>query len=120
MENANPSCSTSNREFLDPKKKREIKSWLEDSWIVDSLNGSDEIEYFDTLPTLKELEYHEWFLMWKVGVQEIIAIDGEVERSVRLQSPQISTMALKCGNLSYNRNSCVLLDPALYFIIAFK
>ncbi|GKA32072.1 hypothetical protein Tco_0718439 [Tanacetum coccineum] len=64
MENANPSCSTSNREFLDPKKKREIKSWLEDSWIVDSLNGSDEIEYFDTLPTLKELEYHEWFLMW--------------------------------------------------------
>ncbi|GKA31783.1 hypothetical protein Tco_0718150 [Tanacetum coccineum] len=33
MENANPSCSTSNREFLDPKKKKEIESWLEDSSI---------------------------------------------------------------------------------------
>ncbi|GJX12572.1 hypothetical protein Tco_0204330 [Tanacetum coccineum] len=39
MENANPSCSTSNREFLDPKKKKEIESWLEDSSIVDSLDG---------------------------------------------------------------------------------
>ncbi|GKA04107.1 hypothetical protein Tco_0676888 [Tanacetum coccineum] len=105
-ENVNPSYSTSNREFLDPKKKREIESWLEDSRIVDSLNMSDEIEYFDTFPTLEELEYHEWLLMWNVGVQEIIAIDGEVERSVRLQSPQILTMALKCDNLSYNRNSC--------------
>ncbi|GJW00811.1 protein kinase-like domain, concanavalin A-like lectin/glucanase domain protein [Tanacetum coccineum] len=39
MENANPSCSTSNREFLDPKKKKEIESWLKDSRIVDSLDG---------------------------------------------------------------------------------
>ncbi|GKA07806.1 protein kinase-like domain, concanavalin A-like lectin/glucanase domain protein [Tanacetum coccineum] len=30
MENANPSCSTYNREFLDPKKKKEIESWLAD------------------------------------------------------------------------------------------
>ncbi|GJW47971.1 hypothetical protein Tco_0079617 [Tanacetum coccineum] len=64
MENANPSCSTSNREFLDPKKKREIKSWLEDSKIADLLDRSDEIEYFDTFPTLEELEYHEWLLKY--------------------------------------------------------
>ncbi|GJT85380.1 hypothetical protein Tco_1067097 [Tanacetum coccineum] len=43
------------REFLDPKKKREIESWLEDSRIVDSLDESEEIEYFDTFPTLEEL-----------------------------------------------------------------
>ncbi|GJV15429.1 protein kinase-like domain, concanavalin A-like lectin/glucanase domain protein [Tanacetum coccineum] len=64
MENANPSCFTSNREFLDPKKKKEIESWLEDSRIVDSLDGLDEIEYFDTFPTLEELEYHEWLLKY--------------------------------------------------------
>ncbi|GJS86279.1 protein kinase-like domain, concanavalin A-like lectin/glucanase domain protein [Tanacetum coccineum] len=46
MENVNPSSSTSNREFLDPKKKKEIESWLGDSRIVDSLDGSNEIEYF--------------------------------------------------------------------------
>nr|GEW60162.1 hypothetical protein [Tanacetum cinerariifolium] len=64
MKNVNPSSSTSNSEFLDPKKKIEIKSWLEDSRIVDSLVGSDEIEYFDTFPTLEELEYHEWLLKY--------------------------------------------------------
>ncbi|GJZ38020.1 hypothetical protein Tco_0584211 [Tanacetum coccineum] len=64
MENANPSSSTSNSEFLDPKKKIEIESWLEDNRIVDSLVGSDEIEYFDTLPTSEELEYHEWLLKY--------------------------------------------------------
>ncbi|GJW20144.1 hypothetical protein Tco_0030766 [Tanacetum coccineum] len=37
MENANPSSSTSNSEFFDPKKKIEIESWLEDSRIVGSL-----------------------------------------------------------------------------------
>ncbi|GJZ36131.1 hypothetical protein Tco_0581948 [Tanacetum coccineum] len=42
MENANPSCSTSNREFLDPKKKEEIESR-----IVNSLDGLNEIEYFE-------------------------------------------------------------------------
>ncbi|GJX35502.1 protein kinase-like domain, concanavalin A-like lectin/glucanase domain protein [Tanacetum coccineum] len=35
--NANPSSSTPNSEFLDPKKKLEIESWLEDSKIVDPL-----------------------------------------------------------------------------------
>ncbi|GKA65368.1 hypothetical protein Tco_0765075 [Tanacetum coccineum] len=60
MENVNSSSSTSNSEFLDPKKKIEIKSWLKDNRIVDSLVGSDEIKYFDTFPTLEELEYHEW------------------------------------------------------------
>ncbi|GKA91677.1 hypothetical protein Tco_0813602 [Tanacetum coccineum] len=64
MENANPSCSTSNREFLDPKKKKEIKSWLGDSRIVDSFDGSNEIEYFDTFPTMEELEYHERLLKY--------------------------------------------------------
>ncbi|GJT60206.1 hypothetical protein Tco_1003739 [Tanacetum coccineum] len=38
------------REFLNPKKKREIELWLEDNRIIDSLNGSDEIEYFDAFP----------------------------------------------------------------------
>nr|GEW87373.1 protein kinase-like domain, concanavalin A-like lectin/glucanase domain protein [Tanacetum cinerariifolium] len=37
-------------------------SCREDSRIVDSLDGSDEIEYFDTFLTLEELEYHEWLL----------------------------------------------------------
>ncbi|GJX96836.1 protein kinase-like domain, concanavalin A-like lectin/glucanase domain protein [Tanacetum coccineum] len=64
MENANPSSSTSNSEFLDPKKKIEIESWLEDSSIIDSLVRSDEIEYFDTFPTLEELEYHKWLLKY--------------------------------------------------------
>ncbi|GJS98353.1 protein kinase-like domain, concanavalin A-like lectin/glucanase domain protein [Tanacetum coccineum] len=62
MENANPSCFTSNREFLDPKKKKEIVSWLVDSRIIDSLDGSNKIEHFYTFPTMKELEYHEWLL----------------------------------------------------------
>nr|GEW17047.1 protein kinase-like domain, concanavalin A-like lectin/glucanase domain protein [Tanacetum cinerariifolium] len=61
--NANP-CSTPNREFLYPKKKKEIESWLKDSRIVDSLDGSDEIEYFNTFLTLEELEYHEWLLKY--------------------------------------------------------
>ncbi|GJV90993.1 hypothetical protein Tco_1538806 [Tanacetum coccineum] len=64
MENANPSCSTSNMEFLDPKKKKEIESWLGDSRSVDSLDGSSKIEYFDTFPTMEELEYHEWLLKY--------------------------------------------------------
>ncbi|GJX66167.1 hypothetical protein Tco_0300510 [Tanacetum coccineum] len=64
MENANPSSYTSDSEFLDPKKKIEIESWLGDSKIVDSLVGLDEIEYFDTFPTLEELEYHEWLLKY--------------------------------------------------------
>ncbi|GKE66680.1 protein kinase-like domain, concanavalin A-like lectin/glucanase domain protein [Tanacetum coccineum] len=64
MENANPSYSTSNREFLDPKKKKEIESWLGDGRIIDSLDGSNEIEYFDTFPTMEELRYHEWLLKY--------------------------------------------------------
>ncbi|GJT11250.1 hypothetical protein Tco_0858292 [Tanacetum coccineum] len=64
MENANPSRSTSNGEFLDLKKKKEIESWIEDSRIVNSLEGSNKIEYFDTFPTIEELEYHEWLLKY--------------------------------------------------------
>ncbi|GJZ45465.1 protein kinase-like domain, concanavalin A-like lectin/glucanase domain protein [Tanacetum coccineum] len=51
-------------EFLDPKKKEEIESWLKDSRIVDSFDVANEIEYFDTFPTLEELEYHEWLLKY--------------------------------------------------------
>ncbi|GJW12910.1 hypothetical protein Tco_1578737 [Tanacetum coccineum] len=40
MENANPSSFTPKSEFLDPKKKLEIESWLKDSKIVDPLVGS--------------------------------------------------------------------------------
>ncbi|GJT14185.1 protein kinase-like domain, concanavalin A-like lectin/glucanase domain protein [Tanacetum coccineum] len=64
IENANPSCSTSNREFLDPKKIKEIESWLVDSRIIDSLDGTNEIEHFDTFPTMKELKYHECLLKY--------------------------------------------------------
>nr|GEW83634.1 hypothetical protein [Tanacetum cinerariifolium] len=62
--NANTSCSTCNMEFLDPNKKKEIESWIRDSRIIDSLDGSNEIEYFDTFPTMEELEYHEWLLKY--------------------------------------------------------
>ncbi|GJZ48185.1 hypothetical protein Tco_0602017 [Tanacetum coccineum] len=64
MENANPSSSTSNIGFLGPKKNREIESWLRDNMIVDPLVNSDDIEYFNTSPTLEELEYHEWLLKY--------------------------------------------------------
>nr|GEV21845.1 protein kinase-like domain, concanavalin A-like lectin/glucanase domain protein [Tanacetum cinerariifolium] len=64
MENTNPSCSTSNKEFLDTKKKKETEFWLEDSMIVESLDWSNKIEYFDTFPTMEELEYHEWLLKY--------------------------------------------------------
>nr|GEV93700.1 reverse transcriptase domain-containing protein [Tanacetum cinerariifolium] len=64
MENANTSCSTYNMEFLDPNKKKEIESWLRDSRIIDSLDGLNEIEYFDTFLTMEELEYHEWLLKY--------------------------------------------------------
>ncbi|GJV05012.1 hypothetical protein Tco_1338581 [Tanacetum coccineum] len=64
MVNSNPSCSTSNREFLDPKKMKKIESRLVDSMIINSLDGTNEIEHFDTFPTMKELEYHEWLLKY--------------------------------------------------------
>ncbi|GKE66933.1 hypothetical protein Tco_1521094, partial [Tanacetum coccineum] len=51
-------------EFLDPKKKEEIKSWLRDSRIIDSFDESNEIKYFDTFPTREELEYHKWLLKY--------------------------------------------------------
>ncbi|GJT79587.1 hypothetical protein Tco_1053929 [Tanacetum coccineum] len=63
-QNANLSSSTPNSEFLDPKKKLEIKSWLEDCKIIDPLVTSDDTEYFDTFPTLEELGCHEWLLKY--------------------------------------------------------
>nr|GEW59156.1 hypothetical protein [Tanacetum cinerariifolium] len=62
--NTNPSISTPNSEFLDPKKKLEIESWLEDGKIVDPLVSSDDVEYSDIFPTLEELGYHEWLLKY--------------------------------------------------------
>ncbi|GJY97927.1 protein kinase-like domain, concanavalin A-like lectin/glucanase domain protein [Tanacetum coccineum] len=44
MENVNPSSSTPNCEFLDPKKKLEIKSWLKDGKIVDPLDTYIDLE----------------------------------------------------------------------------
>nr|GFA03575.1 protein kinase-like domain, concanavalin A-like lectin/glucanase domain protein [Tanacetum cinerariifolium] len=32
--------------------------------IIESLDGSNEIEYFDTFPTIEELEYHEFLLKY--------------------------------------------------------
>nr|GEY26808.1 protein kinase-like domain, concanavalin A-like lectin/glucanase domain protein [Tanacetum cinerariifolium] len=64
MENANLSSFTPNSEFFYPKKRLEIESWLEDSKIVDPLVSSDNVEYFDTFPTLEELGYHEWLLKY--------------------------------------------------------
>nr|GEV33296.1 hypothetical protein [Tanacetum cinerariifolium] len=87
MKNANPSCSTSNKEFLDPKEKREIKSWLKGSRIVDSLDGSDEIEYFDTFPTLEELEYHEWLLKYLKPSWGKVTF-GKDEEKITFKMPQ--------------------------------
>ncbi|GKB31186.1 hypothetical protein Tco_0870587 [Tanacetum coccineum] len=77
-ENANTSSPTHSNEFLDLEKKLEFESWLENSRSVDSLVSSDneledeiaevkeeeeeDLEYFDILPTMKELGYHEWLL----------------------------------------------------------
>ncbi|GKA57314.1 protein kinase-like domain, concanavalin A-like lectin/glucanase domain protein [Tanacetum coccineum] len=88
MENANPSSSTSNSEFLDPKKKIEIKSWLEDSRIVDLLVGSDEIEYFDTFPTLEKLEYHEWLLKYPKPSWVRAKAYIDLESSINVMSKQ--------------------------------
>ncbi|GJW89556.1 hypothetical protein Tco_0167109 [Tanacetum coccineum] len=63
-------------EFLDPKKKLEVESWIENSKNVDLLADSDSefeeeieeeeeednLEYFDTFPNMEELRYHEWLL----------------------------------------------------------
>ncbi|GKE08114.1 hypothetical protein Tco_1411665 [Tanacetum coccineum] len=75
IENANPSNTTHSNEFLDLEKKLEVELWHENSRSVDSLVSldnelEDEIEgvkeeeeedlkYFDILPTMEELGYHE-------------------------------------------------------------
>ncbi|GKB50324.1 hypothetical protein Tco_0901077 [Tanacetum coccineum] len=73
MENAHPSSPTPSCEFLDPKKKLEVESWIENSKNVDLLADSDsefeeeieeeeeedDLEYFDTFPNMEELRYHE-------------------------------------------------------------
>nr|GEX92251.1 hypothetical protein [Tanacetum cinerariifolium] len=81
--NVNLSSSTSNNEFLNPKKKIEIKSWLEDNRIIDSLVSLDEIEYFYTFPTSEELEYHEWLLKYpKPSWDTTSIIDHHLEEVV--------------------------------------
>ncbi|GKE87939.1 protein kinase-like domain, concanavalin A-like lectin/glucanase domain protein, partial [Tanacetum coccineum] len=51
-------------ELLDPENKKEIESRLVDSRSIDSFDRSNKIEYFDTFPTMEELEYHEWLLKY--------------------------------------------------------
>ncbi|GJT54383.1 hypothetical protein Tco_0989437 [Tanacetum coccineum] len=74
MKNVNPSSLTPSCEFLDPKKKLEVESWIENSTNVDLLADSDsefeeeieeeekeeedDLEYFDTFPNMEELGYH--------------------------------------------------------------
>ncbi|GKA33487.1 hypothetical protein Tco_0719916 [Tanacetum coccineum] len=80
MENANPSSPTPSCGFLDPKKKLEVESWIENSMNVDLLADSnsefeeeikeeeeeeeDDLEYFDTFPNMEVLGYHEWLLKY--------------------------------------------------------
>ncbi|GJS80707.1 hypothetical protein Tco_0730588 [Tanacetum coccineum] len=74
MESANPSCRVPRDELFYLKKKIEFDLWFENDGSVDSLVGSDdeieeefeeeedELEYFDTFPTIKELGYHKWLM----------------------------------------------------------
>ncbi|GJU69497.1 hypothetical protein Tco_1255756 [Tanacetum coccineum] len=105
MESANPSCSTSNREFLDPKKKKEFESWIGDSRIVDSFDGPNEIKYFDTFPTLEELEYHEWLLKYPkpswIGISAMV-IENKVKTltiTTFLFQPSKSSVPLHSGTI---------------------
>ncbi|GKA15937.1 protein kinase-like domain, concanavalin A-like lectin/glucanase domain protein [Tanacetum coccineum] len=118
--NANPSCSTSNREFLDPKKKKEIESWLGDSRIVESLDGSNEIKYFDTFPTMEELEYHEWFLKYpKPSWQHYNEIMNKgLESRQKPSNPsknsnfigRVKGLKVFVGNFTYECNFMILED----------
>ncbi|GJS93869.1 hypothetical protein Tco_0800837 [Tanacetum coccineum] len=98
MENANPSCSTSNKEFLYPMKKEEIESWLGDSRIIDSLDESNKIEYFDTFPTMEELEYREWLLKypkpsWVTSLKDKAYID--LKSPINVMSKKHYDMVMK-------------------------
>ncbi|GJU97355.1 protein kinase-like domain, concanavalin A-like lectin/glucanase domain protein [Tanacetum coccineum] len=50
--------------FITEKALNSIHSSNHSDWIVDSLDGSNEIEYFNTFPAIEELEYHEWLLKY--------------------------------------------------------
>ncbi|GKB71837.1 protein kinase-like domain, concanavalin A-like lectin/glucanase domain protein [Tanacetum coccineum] len=122
MENTNLSYSTSNRKFLDPKKKKEIELWLWDSRIVDPLDGSNEIEYFDTFPTLDELEYHEWLLKYlkpswvKAKISTIMSKGLESRHKPSNPSKysnfvgRIKGLKVFVGNFTYECNFMVLED----------
>ncbi|GJX80840.1 hypothetical protein Tco_0328989, partial [Tanacetum coccineum] len=75
---ANPSSFTPTNEFLYPKKKLEVESWIEDRKNVDPLISSDDeaeykieeveeeeeeeeddLERCDAFPTIEELGYRE-------------------------------------------------------------
>ncbi|GJX51737.1 hypothetical protein Tco_0278582 [Tanacetum coccineum] len=78
MENANLSSLTLRNELSHLDKKMEIELWLENNRSVNSLVSSDnefeeeieieedeekdDLEYFNTFPTIEELGYHEWLL----------------------------------------------------------
>ncbi|GKG34637.1 hypothetical protein Tco_0437333 [Tanacetum coccineum] len=71
MKKANPSSPTPSCEFLDPKKKLEVGSWIKNSVNVDLLADSDsefeeeieeeekeeedDLKYFNTFPNMEEL-----------------------------------------------------------------
>ncbi|GJU49167.1 hypothetical protein Tco_1218722 [Tanacetum coccineum] len=71
MENTNPSSLSLRNELFHLEKKIKIKLLLENSGSVDSLvslenkfeeEEEDDLEYFDTFPTIEELGYHKWLL----------------------------------------------------------
>nr|GEV22521.1 integrase, catalytic region, zinc finger, CCHC-type, peptidase aspartic, catalytic [Tanacetum cinerariifolium] len=120
IENASLSCSTYNRKFIDPKKKKEIESWLGDSRIVDSLDRSNNIEYFDTFPTIEELEHHEWLLKYlKPSWQHYNRIMNKgLESRQKPSNPskninfvgRIKGLKVLIGNFTYACNFMILED----------
>ncbi|GJV94814.1 hypothetical protein Tco_1546391 [Tanacetum coccineum] len=78
MEDVNPSSLAFRNELSHLEKKMEIDLWLENNGSVDSLvsldnefeeeieikeeEEEDDLEYFDTFPTIEELGFHEWLL----------------------------------------------------------
>ncbi|GJU82465.1 hypothetical protein Tco_1284830 [Tanacetum coccineum] len=73
MENANPSSPTPSCEFLDPKKKLEVESWIENSKNVDLLADSDS-EFEEEI---EEGEEGEW-----LDIEEPLDLVDTCEESV--------------------------------------
>ncbi|GJW81177.1 hypothetical protein Tco_0145152 [Tanacetum coccineum] len=112
MENVNPSSSTPNSELLDPKKKLEIESWLEDSKIVDPLVCSDNVENFDTFPTLEELGYHKWLLKYfkPSWVKANIRTENLNNINISCMIGRVKGLKDFVGNFTYECNFMILED----------